>query len=218
MGHRHQGGTAIAFPNNLAVPHAWRLTITTLARARLAPDTGIPASLPVRCPLSTYKYAAYGSNLHPTRLQKRVSSAKLLGTSTLPGYDLRFNKAGRKDGSGKCTLVSGYSEVHLAIYEVREAERPFLDHAEGLGYGYDHLSLNVDGFGRCSTYIAASSAINDELQPFDWYRELVFLGCMFNDFPNAYTGSVKGVSAVQDRNSTRSAKMWALIRQINNGF
>ena len=193
------------------------LTITGLAWARVAPDTVMPASLPVRCPLSTYKYAAYGSNLHPTRLQKRVSSAKLLGTSTLPGYDLRFNKAGRKDGSGKCTLVSGYSEVHLAIYEVREAERPFLDHAEGLGCGYDHLSLNVDGFGHCSTYIAASNAINDDLQPFDWYKEMVLLGCVFNGFPSAYTGSVKRVSAVKDTNSARSSSMWSLVRKLHKG-
>ena len=146
-----------------------------------------------------------------------MSSAQLLGTSTLPGYDLRFNKTGRKDGSGKCTLVSGYSEVHLAIYELREAERPLLDRAEGLGSGYDHLSLNIDGFGPCSTYIAASNAINDELQPFDWYRELVFLGCVFNDFPSAYTGSVKRVSAVEDTNSARSSSMWSLVRKLHDG-
>ena len=135
----------------------------------------------------------------------------------MPGYDLRFNKAGRKDGSGKCTLVSGYSKVHLAIYEVREAERPFLDHAEGLGCGYDHHSLNVDGFGHCSTYIAASNAINDDLQPFDWYKEMLLLGCVINDFPSAYTGSENRVTDFEDTNIARSSTKFAWVRQLHHG-
>ena len=44
-------------------------------------------------------YAAYGSNLHPGRLQKRVDSARLEGTAFVADLSLTFDKRG-VDGSG----------------------------------------------------------------------------------------------------------------------
>jgi len=54
--------------------------------------------------MSTLYYFAYGSNLHPLRLQARLSSAQLIGTTILPGYALKFHKLGHCL-SGKCNIV-----------------------------------------------------------------------------------------------------------------
>lgn len=44
---------------------------------------------------------AYGSNLHPLRLRKRVSTANLIGIVEMQGYQLAFHKRST-DESGKC--------------------------------------------------------------------------------------------------------------------
>ena len=63
-------------------------------------------------------YAAYGSNLHPGRLRKRVPSADLVGCAKIEGWSLNFNKRG-KDGSGKCSIgVSRNSFVYVAVYDM----------------------------------------------------------------------------------------------------
>jgi len=50
-------------------------------------------------------YLAYGCNLHPVRLQKRVPSAVFTGMVELHGRILSFSKRS-VDGSGKCTIWS----------------------------------------------------------------------------------------------------------------
>ena len=87
--------------------------------------------------MSSYLYAAYGSNLHPIRLQKRVPSATFVGTCLFPRYDLKFHKVSKKDGSGKCNAVPGEKGIYLAIFEIDESERSILDRVEGLNNGYN---------------------------------------------------------------------------------
>lgn len=63
-------------------------------------------------------YAAYGSNLHPVRLQERVKSASVRGTAVLEDWKLAFSKRS-KDGSGKATLVElDGAQAHVAVYDV----------------------------------------------------------------------------------------------------
>lgn len=83
-------------------------------------------------------YLAYGSNLHPLRLVRRVPSARLVGTVPLPGYRLAFHKRGM-DGSAKCDLEladeSG-SLAYGAVYSVAAQDIHGLDRLEDLGAGY----------------------------------------------------------------------------------
>ncbi|HEV7276549.1 MAG TPA: gamma-glutamylcyclotransferase family protein [Devosiaceae bacterium] len=58
----------------------------------------------------------------------------------LPEFQLRFHKIGRKDRSAKCDAfhTGRADDVIIGIlYEMPDAEKPDLDAAEGLGYGYD---------------------------------------------------------------------------------
>ena len=79
---------------------------------------------------STSLYAAYGSNLHPRRLRERIRSATLRGTSFLHKYTLQFHKRGQ-DRSAKCGFSDCGQGMHVAVYEVDDADRKVLDVIEG---------------------------------------------------------------------------------------
>jgi hypothetical protein len=166
--------------------------------------------------MSTYRYAAYGSNLHPIRLRKRVPSAKLLGATHLDGYEIRFNKVGWRDGSGKCNITPNENRIYLAIFEILEAERAILDRFEGLGSGYDSAELRIDGFGACSTYVAAQGAIDEFRLPMDWYKEMVLLGCVANEFPQIYVQTIEAVSTRQDSNEKRAREQWKVVKELRS--
>ena len=168
--------------------------------------------------LSTYRYAAYGSNLHPLRLQKRVPSAQLLGTTHLDSFELTFNKVSWKDGSGKCNIVPSDKRVYLAIFEILETERAILDGLEGVGYGYTSTEISLDGFGACWTYVADSGAIDARVLPTDWYKEIVRLGCLANEFPEFYLQAVEAVSAVEDTNASRAREQWKIVQELRDAI
>lgn len=164
--------------------------------------------------MSSYYYAAYGSNLHPDRLRRRTPSAELIGKSFLPEYSLRFHKRSTKDGSGKCNIHDGGPGIYLAIFEIDENERISLDRCEGLGYGYERQEIHLDEFGICSTYVASPGFIDESLAPFDWYKEYVVRGARFNSFPTAYISQLESTRAVPDSDDDRSNKEWKFINDL----
>ena len=162
------------------------------------------------------RYAAYGSNLHPLRLSKRISSAKLLGTSFLPDWSLRFHKRSL-DASGKCNIVSGGCGIHIAIYDISIADKITLDKIEGLGSGYVEISLAVPSVGECKSYVAEGSFIDNSLAPYDWYKELVLVGARVHGFPVEYVDEIDAVMARQDPDPRRSAHRWTTVEMIRAG-
>jgi gamma-glutamylcyclotransferase len=166
--------------------------------------------------MSTYQYAAYGSNLHPLRLQKRVPSTRLLGISFVSGYKLKFNKKSNIDGSGKCSIKSGDGIVRLAVFEIKTEEKVILDKCEGLGKGYEEISIDANHFGSCLTYIADPAVVDETLKPTDWYKEMVLLGCRSHNFPEEYIRAIEGIRSIEDRNEHRSRVNWQLVGELRN--
>ncbi len=159
------------------------------------------------------RYAAYGSNLHPFRLSQRAPTARLIGTSHLPDWSLRFCKRSR-DASGKCTLVRGTGGVHVAIFDISCDDKRILDGIEGLGNGYAEIALAIPGFGDCDSYIAEASHIDESLAPYDWYRELVLAGARIHGFPADYVRDIESVAAIPDPDPNRHADQWALVEKV----
>lgn len=158
-------------------------------------------------------YAAYGSNLHPMRLTHRLSGARPVGTGFLADWSMRFHKRS-KDESGKCSILSGNDGVYFAIFEISRDEKLALDRIEGVGSGYDAVTLHVPSFGDCATYIAQASHVDDALRPYDWYRELVLAGARFHGFPEDYVARIASVPAIRDPLVERGAGQWELIKSI----
>lgn len=161
----------------------------------------------------TLRYAAYGSNLHPARLQLRTPSARLLGTSLHNNYSMRFHKRS-VDGSGKCGLFRGSTGVHFAVYEMSVDDKLALDDIEGTGSGYEQIEIELDGFGECFTYSPSLSHVDSDLVPYDWYRELVVLGCREHGFPQDYVNSISRTGAVTDPDEQRAALNWRLAESL----
>lgn len=161
----------------------------------------------------TVLYAAYGSNLHPARLSRRLASATLRGTAFLSGWSLQFHKRSL-DGSGKCSIRRGSDGVHIAIYAMRVTERLLLDQIEGLGAGYDGVDIDVPGIGTCFSYTAATTHIDDALEPYDWYRQLVLAGAEFHGFPADYVARIGAVRARRDPDTGRHEQMWQLVKSV----
>lgn len=157
-----------------------------------------------------HRYAAYGSNLHPRRLRERIASAKLIGTSYLREYTLRFHKRGR-DLSAKCGFSQCGQGMHVAVYEMDAAGKRDLDRIEGVGRGYEVHHVDVPGFGKCFTYLAEKTHIDDLLHPFDWYREMVLLGCLMHAFPAAYCQRIAALPVQVDPDLRRRRRNWDLI-------
>lgn len=164
------------------------------------------------------QYAAYGSNLHPRRLGRRIASAQLLGTGSLPDWSLCFHKLS-VDASGKCSIQQGSSGVHFAVYEISESDKEILDRIEGVGSGYDLVNLDIPGFGQCFSYAASETHIDDALDPYDWYQALVLAGAHALSFPRDYVEGIAAVRACRDPDSARHREMWNLVDSIEvQGF
>ncbi|MBT8082313.1 MAG: gamma-glutamylcyclotransferase [Gammaproteobacteria bacterium] len=166
--------------------------------------------------MTTYLYAAYGSNLHPTRLVRRVPSAKLIDTARVPGFDLHFHKRS-VDGSAKCDIVAAAGEIHVAVFEILLKEKPLLDKVEGLGIGYDEMQIAVPGVGDCWAYKAIDSHIEPTLISYTWYKAMVLLGCEFHGFPDRYTQKVREVAHQRDQDEQRHQENSLLVEGMRNG-
>lgn len=163
-------------------------------------------------------YFAYGSNLHPGRLLERVPSAQVAGASVLSGHEVRFGKRGL-DGSGKCTVravASPAALVHGILYAMRRSERAALDAVEGPDYQRLQTTFRlgfetVEGF----YYEARDYAFHNDLEPFDWYRELVVCGARFHNFPATYIENLAAVRSRPDPDPERAAAMLALLARLS---
>jgi len=161
-------------------------------------------------------YAAYGSNLHPVRLTRRLPSARLVGTACLPKWSLRFHKRS-EDGSGKCSIIDGNDDAHFAVFEISVEDKLALDEIEGVGNGYSGISLSIPGLGGCVSYIAEETHVDDSLLPYDWYRELVLAGARYHGFPDHYVAEIEMIRALPDPDSERGARQWEIVDLVRSG-
>lgn len=156
--------------------------------------------------MSTLRYLAYGSNLSPGRLQRRIGDFEICGQVALSGWRLGFDKRGR-DGSGKCTLHEDpQGQAWGVVYEMPAAARATLDRIEGVGAGYRVAWLPLEGFGRCYVYLAEADALDNRLVPYDWYLALVAHGAALHELPSAYQATLADVAVVPDPDRTRAAQ------------
>ena len=161
-------------------------------------------------------YLAYGSNLHPTRLQERTPSARPLALVTLAAWDLRFHKRGM-DGSGKCNIIRtgrDSDKVQAVVFEILEREKENLDQIEGLGKGYEQSFLTTDKHGEVFFYAAQKSHIDDSLSPFTWYKNLVLAGAYYHKIPNSYIKKIQEVEAMVDPDTSRYQTSLALLEKM----
>lgn len=160
-------------------------------------------------------YFAYGSNMSLRRLQKRVPSATKYCRARLNGYQLRFHKHSKTDGSAKCdAYMTGDSGdwVEGVVYEFDLSDKSKLDRVEGKGMGYGTKQIKVSNLHgqtfEAYTYIATD--INVSLKPFDWYQQHVLTGARENHLPEAYIRRIAAIETITDDDKQRSVRELAI--------
>ena len=160
------------------------------------------------------RYFAYGSNLHPGRLQARISSAVAVGVARLPEYRLAFHKRGA-DGSGKGNIIAAPGvEVWGVMYEISTAHATVLDEVEGPGYRRAALQVIQSSSGEpvsVFSYLARAGAIADGLRPFSWYLDFLLHGAALHGLPAGYVEQLRRVTAIADTDVERARLARALL-------
>ncbi|WP_197995389.1 gamma-glutamylcyclotransferase family protein [Gimesia algae] len=172
----------------------------------------------------TLNYFAYGSNLHPLRLQSRIGACQIQSVAQLEGAQLSFHKVGLDD-SGKCDIVlpaQSDSTVWGVVYQITAEQKMLLDHCESLGKGYQILNTEVRSADNqllsVYTYQAMAEFIDPRLEPFDWYHEFVFHGVCYHGFPVEYQEMIHAVKMIKDPNRERTAHQQALLRELRKSI
>jgi gamma-glutamylcyclotransferase len=162
---------------------------------------------------------AYGSNLHPIRMEERVPSARALGVVKLPGLGLAFHKRST-DGSGKCLLYGAQDDKSLShgvLYEFDPVHKAGLDVAEGSGKGYfeQQVMVPLNGLDYSAyLYMASSTHIDVSLVPYHWYKKLVLVGAKFHGLPPEYVATIESVASIEDPDIHRRQKNEQLLGQM----
>ncbi|MBT8109592.1 MAG: gamma-glutamylcyclotransferase [Gammaproteobacteria bacterium] len=173
----------------------------------------------VRAARDVLHYLAYGSNLHPFRLTRRVPNARLVATTRLDGHAVSFAKRS-KDGSSKCSLATAAGAdcaAYVAIYELPLVEKRLLDAAEGLGEGYEQADFRATVENEAYdvfTYVAAASHVTRELLPYDWYKSMVVEGARYHAFPDEYVRRFELQPCMPDPDLGRRNKAVAIVGQM----
>ena len=107
--------------------------------------------------------------------------------------------------------------MHFAVYEMALADKPILDAIEGVGVGYEDVSISLPGFEDCQTYVARQEVIDSGLVPMDWYRDLVLAGCLYHRFPEQYIAEVAATPTIADPDPARRRANQDLVRQLRDG-
>lgn len=152
-------------------------------------------------------YFAYGANLHPGWLRRRVQSAVVIGAAELPGHRIEFRKRGR-DGSGKsdaCPTGLASDRLAGALYRLSKADLQRLGAAEA-GYHLDEITVeSAEGALAALTWRADSVQLVAGLPPWNWYLALLRAGAAIHGLPESHRRWLETVVAAPDPDRDRAA-------------
>ena len=111
-------------------------------------------------------YLAYGSNLNVPQMRHRCPTAEIVGTATIPGYELLFK--GSKTGSYLTIERNDDGEVPVAVFSVKPGDEKALDFYEGFPTFYYKKDFEI----RCRYLSGVSRTINAFAYIMDEKRQL----------------------------------------------
>jgi gamma-glutamylcyclotransferase len=153
------------------------------------------------------------------RLRDRVP-CEFVAVATLAGYQLRFHKLSKKDGSSKGDAFRTGVATDLVcgvVYDIPASKMQALDAFEGLGYGYEAseviVTLQSGEKLRAYTYVAGPKYIREGLAPYSWYKAYVHAGAIEHRLPREYIAEViEPVVAKADPDNERHAEETRKLR------
>jgi cation transport regulator ChaC len=157
---------------------------------------------------------AYGSNMWPARFREYGVHPEAAGMSAmLPAYRLAFNKASRKDGSGKANVEPNPdAAVWGVIYRIPDADLEALDRGE---VGYERQAMRVytaAGVGVTAwVYVATAGRVDPRLRPYTWYKQFLIEGAKEHGLPPTYVAALEAIPADEDPDRARDQERRELM-------
>lgn len=160
-------------------------------------------------------YFAYGANVHPGWLRRRVPEAKLIGAGLLPGYKLAFRKRGR-DGAARsdaCPSAEPGAALPGALYALPAGGFARLG-AAGAGYHAEQVVVETAaGPQQALTWRADPAELVTGVRPWDWYVALIRAGGVMLALPEAHLRWLEQAPVAVDPDRERAAPAWAIIEE-----
>jgi gamma-glutamylcyclotransferase len=158
-------------------------------------------------------YFAYGANVHPGWLRRRIPDAALVGAGVLQGYSMAFRKRGRDGAARSDAFPSDAPAAALpgALYLLRASD---LDRLGAAGAGYRATRVDVAGASgkfNAVMWVADTAEIATGLVPWDWYVALIRAGAALLDLPAGHRRWLASVPTAADPDAARVALAHAVI-------
>jgi len=129
------------------------------------------------------RYFAYGSNMDPERMRKRIGRQANVHPACLPGHVLRFSKRSKHDSRrGYANIeLDVDSDVYGILFDITEVEMLMLDTREGAAIGhYRRKTVEVEAeMGTRVTaiaYVARAEWVAEDLLPTRKYLKHLLAG------------------------------------------
>ena len=170
--------------------------------------------------MGRFEYFGYGSNMLTDKLKRkdRCPSADKIDVARTNEYTLKFHKVskavsdrGIRDESGKGDMApkeSETDELYGVVFSIDKSEEPKLDRAEGLGYGYEKMEIDVEGItkGPLRVWAYYATDINSELKPYHWYKGQTVDGAKEHCLPPDYIKKIEAFESIPDLDKERVDK------------
>jgi gamma-glutamylcyclotransferase (GGCT)/AIG2-like uncharacterized protein YtfP len=125
--------------------------------------------------MSGHYYFAYGSNMNPTRVEKRKMGYSVCESGILSGYRLAFNKRSVKyPGAAAANIVEAEgNQVEGVVYHLNdERQINVMDPFEGYPVRYTRLVVPIKTTTEIINvwaYVANPEYLQEGLKPATWY-------------------------------------------------
>ena len=162
--------------------------------------------------MGRFEYFGYGSNMLTDKLKRkdRCPSAIPIAVARTNKYTLKFHKVSRdKSGKGDMAFTgSETDELYGVVFSIDKSEEPKLDRAEGLGYGYEKMEIDVEGItkGPLRVWAYYATDINSELKPYHWYKGQTVDGAKEHGLPPDYIKKIEAFESIPDPDKERVDK------------
>ena len=164
-------------------------------------------------PGGSVPYFAYGANVHPGWLRRRIPAAVVMGTGELPGYRIAFNKRGR-DGAGRsnaCPTGSADDRLPGVLYHLPAQDLDKLGAARAGYHAAEVLVETAEGPLTALTWHADATQVEAGLRPWDWYVALIRAGAELHGLPEAHRRWLAAVPTQVDPDADRVAQARAVL-------
>ena len=141
-------------------------------------------------------YFAYGSNMHPGKMQERCPGCSFIAAAKFLDHRLAFSRLSatwRGGGVANIQPAAG-SVVHGVIWDITEIHRDSLDVYEGYPTAYTRKDVVVETFhGRTVTAFAYFARPVGEYQPSRRYLQQIIEGARAHHLSPEYVAFLEAI-------------------------